>query len=90
MTEALERGDIYFLYRPEVERELGDVEGMDDVQRLFAVLRPDDKDLYRLIVIGQKQLPDIHAPQGRARRSKGLRMDCGNRRATPLFAGEWV
>jgi hypothetical protein len=42
---------------------------MDDVQRLFAVLRPDDNDLYRLIVIGQKQLPDIHAPQGRARRN---------------------
>lgn len=69
MVEVLERGDIYFLYRPKVERELGEVGGMDDVQRFFAVLRPDNKELYRLLVIGQKQLPDIQAPQDRARRS---------------------
>ncbi|WP_437563209.1 hypothetical protein [Sorangium sp. So ce542] len=33
------------------------------------MLRPDDKDVHRLIVIGQQQLPDTRAPQGRARRS---------------------
>lgn len=37
MTQVLERGHVFFLSRPKVEHER--VEGLDDVQRLFLVLR---------------------------------------------------
>jgi hypothetical protein len=55
----LERGDIYFLYRPAVEHE--EVHGPQDVQRLYIVLnivlKPWRAGLYRLIIIGRKKLP---------------------------------
>ncbi len=56
-VEVLERGNIYFCYTPKVERH--DVQGLDDVQRFYLVLSPNGKKSYRLIVIGQKQLPQI-------------------------------
>lgn len=34
-----ERGEIFFFYRPKVEREAA--HGADDVQRLYIVLRPE-------------------------------------------------
>ena len=40
MSEVLERGDIFFFYRPRVGVE--QVRSLDDVQRFFVVLRPDD------------------------------------------------
>jgi hypothetical protein len=52
----LERGDIYFLYRPEVEKE--EVHGPQDVQRVYILLKPWRVRLYRLIIIGRKKLPD--------------------------------
>lgn len=55
--EILEDGNVYFLYRPKVEDE--DVAGVDDVQRVFMVLAPRSRKLFRLIVIGRKHLPDI-------------------------------
>lgn len=55
-VETLERGNIYFLYRPRVEEE--EPEGVGDVQRLYMVLSPDDKKKYRLAVLGRKKLPD--------------------------------
>jgi hypothetical protein len=51
----LERGDIYFLYRPAVEKE--EVHGPRDVRRLYIVLKPWRAGLYRLIIIGRKKLP---------------------------------
>lgn len=54
--EVLERGDIYFAYRPRVGIETA--VGQDDVQRLFMILSPRYRDLYRLITIGRKELPD--------------------------------
>lgn len=56
-VEVLEQGNIYFCYRPKVEEH--SVEGLDDVQRFYMVLKPHGKASYRLIVIGQKHLPDI-------------------------------
>lgn len=55
-TEVLERGDIFFLYRPRVEEE--DPEGLGDVQRFFMVLRPQGGHKVRLLVVGRKRLPD--------------------------------
>jgi hypothetical protein len=56
-VEVLEQGNIYFCYRPKVEEH--SVEGLDDVQRFYMVLKPHGKASYRLIVVGQKQLPEV-------------------------------
>jgi hypothetical protein len=57
--EILEQGDIYFLYRPKVEYEL--VKDRDDVQHFYMVLSPHGKDICRLIIVGQKQLPSLES-----------------------------
>jgi hypothetical protein len=56
-AEVIERGNIYFLYRPKVGEH--EPEGLDDVQRFYLVLEPEGGVLVRLIVIGRKRLPDI-------------------------------
>lgn len=53
--EILEEGNIYFCYRPKVDRD--HVEGLDDVGQFYFVLSPHGKKKYRLIAIGQKRLP---------------------------------
>jgi hypothetical protein len=63
MTDVLERGDIYFIYRPKVERT--SAAGLEDVQRFFVILSPYDKVRHRLIVIGRKKLPTITDKQER-------------------------
>jgi hypothetical protein len=56
-TEVLEKGDIFFLFRPRVgEDQPTDV---SDVQRFFIVLHPESQDKFRLLVIGRKRQPDI-------------------------------
>lgn len=55
-VETLEKGDIFFLYRPAVEEE--EVKGLEDVQRFFLLLHPEGTRNYRLIIIGKKKLPD--------------------------------
>lgn len=52
---VVERGDIFFLYRPRVDED--DPSGLPDVQRFFVVLRPD-RGKIRLLVVGRKRLPD--------------------------------
>lgn len=59
MSRVLERGDIFFLYRPRVEQER--VEDLDDVQRFFLVLNPDGTERYRRVVVGRKRLPEPEA-----------------------------
>jgi hypothetical protein len=59
MLEALERGDIHFLYRPRVEH--AHVEAPEDVQRLHIVLHPRGGGFRRLIV-GRKRLPKAEPP----------------------------
>jgi hypothetical protein len=57
MANVLERGNIYFVYRPKVER--ASAAGLEDIQRFFVILSPFDKARHRLIVIGRKKLPAI-------------------------------
>lgn len=57
MTDYVEKGDIYFFYRPKVNTQ--QVDNIDDVQRLYLVLVPDDEDTARLFLIGKKRLPEI-------------------------------
>ena len=61
---TIEHGDIFFFYRPKVGTE--EVEDISDVQRFYMVTSPEDggerhsnKDIYRLFLVGQKQLPEI-------------------------------
>ncbi|MGW3173417.1 hypothetical protein [Streptomyces sp. NPDC001153] len=54
-NDILERGDIYFVYRPRVEQE--QAHAIEDVQRLFMILQPSDSDRSRRLVIGRKYLP---------------------------------
>ncbi|MBX6311460.1 MAG: hypothetical protein IRY99_00825 [Isosphaeraceae bacterium] len=56
-VEVLERGDIFFIYRPEVEET--SPEGLGDVQRFYMALRPEGDKTIRLIAIGRKKLPEI-------------------------------
>ena len=55
--DILERGNIYFAYRPRVEQSAAG--GIEDVQRFFMILSPHGRKQYRLIVIGRKRLPEI-------------------------------
>jgi hypothetical protein len=54
---VLERGDIYFAYRPRIDAPAA--RGFADVQRLYIILSPHGKRSHRLIVIGQKRLPAL-------------------------------
>ena len=56
MSRVLERGDLFFFYRPRVDTER--VAGLGDVQRFFFVLEPDGMKLFRRLVLGRKRLPD--------------------------------
>ncbi len=61
--QLLERGDIYFLYRPKVssaEQEENSAKTIDDIQRFYIVLHPHQNALYRLLVVGRKRLPEVH------------------------------
>src|SRR5919198_4700730 len=63
-SEVIERGDIFFFYRPKVGVE--EVEDIKDVQRFYMITSPENGkkttkkgNIYRLFLIGQKQLPEI-------------------------------
>ena len=65
-SDLIEHGDIFFFYRPKVGTE--EVEDIEDVQRFYMVTSPEqkgkrhnsnNKDIYRLFLVGQKQLPEI-------------------------------
>lgn len=55
-ARPLETGDVFFVYRPQVDEE--DVAGLGDVQRLFLILEPKGGKRFRRIVVGRKQLPE--------------------------------
>lgn len=59
MADVLERGDIFFLYRPRVEHV--EAHSLEDVQRLYVILHPRGRDDYRRLVIGRKRMPQIGA-----------------------------
>jgi hypothetical protein len=54
-SRTLERGDLYFFYRPKVEEE--DPKSREDIQRLYMVLRPESGERHRLIIVGHKRMP---------------------------------
>jgi hypothetical protein len=56
-AHVLERGDIYFAYRPKVEAQVA--RGFEDVARLYMILSPHVKRSHRLIIIGEKHLPAV-------------------------------
>ncbi|MEA2119937.1 DUF2795 domain-containing protein [Halovibrio sp. HP20-50] len=58
MTDYVEEGDIYFFYRPKVDTQ--SIQNLDDIQRLYVVLAPDDIDSARLFLVGKKRLPEIN------------------------------
>lgn len=55
-VETLERGNIYFFYRPRVGEH--SPEEPTDVQRLYLVQSVYGRPLYRLSVVGRKVLPE--------------------------------
>jgi hypothetical protein len=57
VSEVLERGDIFFFYRPKLDVEI--VRGLDDVQRFYMVIKPAEKSVFRRVIIGRKRLPGI-------------------------------
>ena len=65
-SETLEHGDLFFFYRPKIESK--EVQDIGDVQRFYMVTSPEwngrttadtKKELHRLFLLGQKQLPEI-------------------------------
>ena len=56
-VDVMERGDIYFAYRPKIDVETP--KGIDDVQRFYMILKPREADRYRMVVFGQKKLPEV-------------------------------
>jgi hypothetical protein len=59
MPDILERGNIYFAFRPRVDESVAS--GFEDVQRFFMILSPHGKKRYRLIApsvgLGEQQQP---------------------------------
>lgn len=53
---TLEQGDIFFFYQPKVQQKNPDSEAY--IRRFYMALIPDQKQKYRLMVIGQKELPE--------------------------------
>jgi hypothetical protein len=79
-SEILEKGDIFFFYRPKVNST--EVKGIEDIRRFFMLTVPETqgkkgkkssnssgndnlKKLYRLFVIGKKALPEIRETEAR-------------------------
>jgi hypothetical protein len=56
VSRFVERGDIFFFYRPRVDAT--EVDELDDVQRFIMVLKPDRRRRYRKIIVGAKRLPE--------------------------------
>jgi hypothetical protein len=56
-VQVVEKGDIYFFIRPDVGTT--EVRNLDDIQRFYMILNPDQDSKFREIVVGKKKLPDI-------------------------------
>ncbi len=58
-SKDIEHGDIFFFYRPKIDSK--EVKELGDVQRFYMVtaLEQGEEDVYRLFLLGQKQLPEI-------------------------------
>lgn len=63
-SEIIEHGDLFFFYRP--KNDAKEVKDVEDVQRFYMVTASEkdgkataNKQVYRLFLIGQKQMPEI-------------------------------
>lgn len=63
MSDVLERGNVFFLYRPRVEED--EPHGVDDVQQTYMVLDPHGGDRMRRVVLGRKRLPQVRDGGGK-------------------------
>ncbi|WP_214367809.1 hypothetical protein [Pseudonocardia sp. H11422] len=59
MGSELERGHLFFCYRPRVGVQRA--RGPTDVQRFYMIMKPDGKRLFRRVIVGRKRLPDVAA-----------------------------
>lgn len=57
--QVLEKGNLYFVYRPRVQHET--VNSLDDIQRVHMVMGPHGRQWFRLMTLGKKSLPDLGA-----------------------------
>jgi hypothetical protein len=63
-SKQIEHGNIFFFFRPKIEAT-EEVKGVEDVQRFYMVTCPEEgkgnksKAIYRLFLLGAKQLPEI-------------------------------
>jgi hypothetical protein len=57
MTAYVEKGDIYFFYRPRINDE--EIKNIDDIQRFYIVLAADEQEKARLFLVGKKRMPEI-------------------------------
>ncbi len=56
-TKILEKGDIYFMYRPRLEE--GEPHHLEEIQRFYFVLKGRENPFYRLVIVGKKRMPSI-------------------------------
>ncbi len=59
----LERGHVFFFYRPLIEEKKP--KGFQDVGRFFMLLHPEEGKQYRLLVIGKKKMPEEKGHESR-------------------------
>ncbi|GAA6051092.1 hypothetical protein JCM3770_004708 [Rhodotorula araucariae] len=55
---VIEKGYVYFTYRPKVETE--HPESLDDVAKFHFLMSPEGQGIHRLITVGKKALPDAN------------------------------
>jgi hypothetical protein len=53
--QILEKGDIYFFVRP--KEGVWEVGGLEEIDHFYLVLKPQDQEIYRLLISWQKSLP---------------------------------
>jgi hypothetical protein len=56
-VEIIEQGDIYFFYKP--RRGIDETKNIRDVSRFFFVLDPENRELPRYVVMGNKRMPAV-------------------------------
>ncbi len=54
--EIVEKGGIYFAYRPRIEEH--EPQGVADIQRFYMVMKPEGHARFRVAVLGRKRLPE--------------------------------
>lgn len=65
MLKKIEKGDIYFFYRNKAD--IDRAKSLNDVQRLYMIIVPDDGDKGRMFVIGKKRMPKLSRSKPKAR-----------------------